>query len=233
MANKPRRVRIGSLGALRVDGSADGPTVVIFHGFGADMNDLAPLASALNAPKGTNFVFPNGHLTIPLGGHMEGRGWFPISISELEKSMSEGQPIDLSTIVPPGLKRARESALELIEELKTPANRLILGGFSQGGMVATEVALRLSTPPAGLAILSGTLLNAQVWAELAAKHKGAYFFQSHGVRDTVLSYAMAVKLEALLKNAGWIGQLQGFEGGHEIPPQVLINLGTFIRKRLA
>ena len=233
MANKPRRVRIGSLEALKVEGSEDGATVVIFHGFGADMSDLAPLAGALNAPKGTNFIFPNGHLTVPLGGHMEGRAWFPISISELEKTMSEGKPVDLSAIVPPGLKRARESVLELIDQLKTPMNRLILGGFSQGGMVATEVALRLPTAPAGLAILSGTLLNAPVWTELAVQHKGAHFFQSHGVRDPVLAYSMAVKLEALLKNAGWIGQLQGFEGAHEIPPQVLINLGAFIRKRLA
>jgi phospholipase/carboxylesterase len=227
-----RREHIGSLECIRIEGSEEGPTVVLFHGFGADMNDLASLAQVIEVPEGTNWIFPNGHLTVPLGGHFEGRAWFPISISELERSAASGQPIDWGSLVPPGLDQARALAIELIEELAVPNEQLILGGFSQGGMLATDVTLHLDTAPAGLAVLSGTLVNGQEWAKLAPKHSGLGFYQSHGVNDTVLNFDMAVRLEKLLLDAGWKGQLQRFSGAHEIPSAVISSLGAYIRRRL-
>jgi phospholipase/carboxylesterase len=228
--NEFKRRKIGRLDALELKGDPEAPTVVLFHGYGADMHDLASLANVIQAPKGTNWVFPNGHLSIPLGGHYEGRAWFPISVSELERAMATGEVIDFSTIVPPGLKKAREMALELVENLKVPMNRLVLGGFSQGAMLATDLTLHLETPPAGLVLLSGTLVNGDQWSALAPKHSGLRFFQSHGIRDAVLGFAMAERLEKLLHQAGWKGKLQRFEGAHEIPPEVIIQLGAYLRQ---
>lgn len=225
-----RKRRIGSLDVLHVEASDDGPTVILFHGFGADMADLAPLAGVVQAPKGTNWVFPNGHLKVPLGGHFEGHAWFPISVAELERSMATGDAIDWSTLVPPGLKKARELAFGLIEKLGVPHDRLVLGGFSQGGMLATDVMLHMDRPPAGLAVLSGTLVNAAEWEKLAAKFPGFYYFLSHGSRDPVLNIAMAERLERLLAAAGWQGKLQRFDGAHEIPSEVLIQLGAYLRR---
>jgi phospholipase/carboxylesterase len=227
--HQPRRRRIGHLDVLEVAGAPDGPTVVLFHGYGADMNDLASLAGVLQAPRGTNWIFPNGHLSISLGEHFEGRAWFPISVSELDRSMATGQAIDFSQLVPPGLKRAREMVLELIEKLGVSSDQLVLGGFSQGAMLALDVSLRMATPPAGLALLSGTLVNVEEWRTLASRHTGLRYFQSHGRRDTVLSFAMAQRLETVLHEAGWQGRLQAFEGGHEIPPEVMIQLGAYLR----
>jgi phospholipase/carboxylesterase len=227
------RRKFGQMETICVDGSKEGPTVILMHGYGADMTDLASLAGVIQAPKGVNWVFPNGHLRIPTSPHTEGRGWFPISISELEKTMAAGTGIDLSQIVPPGLKKSREAIFHLIKELGVPLDRLILGGFSQGGMLATDVAVHLPTPPRGLAILSGTLVNADQWKMLAAKHAGFEFFQSHGKYDQVLSFAMAQKLEVALRDSGWVGKLMAFDGGHEIPSEVLIQLGAYLRRRLA
>lgn len=228
--SRPERRRIGPLDTLSIEGSPDAPTVILFHGFGADCTDLASLASALQAPKGTNWIFPNGHLTVPVGPHMEGRAWFPISVAELERTMSEGQSIDLSEITPPGLKRARENVFEMLEKLKVPMSKVVLGGFSQGAMLATEITLRSKTPPAGLGILSGTLVNASVWRDLAARREGFKFFQCHGVHDPVLSFAMAQRLEAMLVESGWQGKLVGFRGGHEIPLEVVSQFGAYIRR---
>lgn len=228
MAKQAKRRKIGHLECIEVLGEESGPTVILFHGYGADMMDLASLAQAVQAPKTTNWYFPNGHLAVPIGPHHEGRAWFPISLSELER----GGNIDLSTVVPPGLKRARENALEFIEKLGAKPEKLVIGGFSQGAMLATDVMLHMKTPPAGLALLSSTLVNAETWSTLAKKHPGFKFFQAHGFRDQVLSFQLAQRLEAVLKDAGWEGQLQRFEGGHEIPFEVLIQLGAFLRKVL-
>jgi len=232
MANlRFRRTQIASLDAVQVEGSEESPTVVVFHGFGADMTDLAPLAQALALPESTNWVFPNGHLAVPLGGHFEGRGWFPISISELEKTMA-GQALDLGGVVPPGLDEARDRGLEMLDALDVPPDQLILMGFSQGGMLAVDLAVRMKQTLRGLAILSGALVNADEWTRLAPAQQGLSFFQSHGVHDTVLSFAGAQKLESFLRGAGWKGQLMRFEGGHEIPPNVLGSLSAYLKRRL-
>lgn len=229
---KARRRRIGHLECIEVAGDPSAPTVVLFHGYGADMSDLASLAGSIQAPKGTNWIFPNGHITVPLGGHYEGRAWFPLAMAELERAMAAGEHVDFSQVVPPGMKRARELGLELVEKLEVPPEKLVLGGFSQGAMLATELVLNMEKPPAGLAILSGTLVNAESWRQRAAGLQGFRFFQSHGQRDSVLGFPLAKKLETLFREAGWQGQMLGFGGAHEIPPEVIIQLGAYLRKVL-
>lgn len=214
---------------MEVAGDPAAPTIVLFHGYGADMNDLAPLAGAIQAPRGCNWYFPNGPLTVPLGGHFEGRAWFPIPLAELQV----GAAIDLTERIPPGLKKSRENAMQFLSKLDVPPERLVIGGFSQGAMLATDIALHMTVKPAGLVLLSGTLVNASEWDSLLAGGAAKTpFFQSHGAYDQVLSFAHAQKLEALLRKHGWQGHLQRFEGAHEIPPEVLIQLGAFLRKVL-
>jgi phospholipase/carboxylesterase len=213
---------------MEVLGDPGAPTIVLFHGYGADMTDLASLAGAIQAPKNSNWYFPNGHLSVPLGGQYEGRAWFPIPLSELQA----GSTLDLSLQVPPGMKKSRENARAFLEKLGVAPSKLVLGGFSQGAMLATDLMLHMDVPPAGLALLSGTLVNAVEWEELAKRHSGFRFFQAHGARDQVLAFSHAQKLEQLFKRSGWQGQLQRFEGGHEIPSEVLIQLGSYLRKVL-
>lgn len=227
------RKRIGHLETLELKRSTakdDGAlNIVFFHGFGADMHDLAPLSGAVQAGKDTNWYFPNGPHTVPIGPHSEGRAWFPISLAELEKTIGAGA-IDLSRLTPPGLKKSRELATDFLEKLDVPMNRLVIGGFSQGAMLATDVVMNLSEPPRALVILSGTLVHSERWTRQAAQHPGYPFFQSHGVNDPVLSFAMAKRLHDLIVQAGWQGPLRAFHGGHEIPSEVLIQLGEFLRK---
>lgn len=224
-----RKKRIGPLDCMEVVGDPNAPTVVLFHGYGADMNDLAPLAGVIQGPKNCNWYFPNGPQSVDLGGHSTGRAWFPIRVAD----MQVGVPLDLSEQIPPGLKKARELARQFIDKLGVSPSKLVIGGFSQGAMLATDLMLHMDEPPAGLALLSGTLISKNEWAELAAQRPGFRFFQAHGARDQVLSFAHSQGLEKLFKTAGWQGQLFRFEGGHEIPSEVLIQLGSYLRKVLA
>jgi phospholipase/carboxylesterase len=228
-----RKRKIGSLDCLEIEGTPGGPVVIFFHGFGADNSDLASLAQALPVPKGTSWIFPNGHLSVPIGPHMEGRAWFPISVRELEGIHTASGSLEFTREKPPGMKRARELANEMILKLGVPMNRIILGGFSQGAMLATEVAMKSDITPAGLAILSGALIGADDWKLGAEKKPGFSFFQSHGENDPVLSIQGARRLEALLLEAKWSGRLLAFRGGHEIPLEVLSQLGNYLKKSLA
>ncbi len=229
---EPRRRRLGSLEVIEVHASDDAPYVILFHGYGADNTDLAPLASMIQVGRPVNWIFPNGHISVPLGGHDEGRAWFPLRLAELEQSMASGSGVDLTNVAPPGMKRARENVFELLRQLKAPLDRVVLGGFSQGAMVATDAIMHGDATPAGLVLLSSTLVDADKWRSLAAQHKGLRFFQSHGNRDAVLRIEPARQLTMLLREAGWEGQLNEFGGQHEIPSDVLIRVGDFLRKIL-
>src|SRR5262249_48823517 len=156
----------------------DAPTVVLFHGYGADGADLAPLAMELDLPRPVRWLFPDAPLPLDWGG----RAWFPIDVAAIDRAQRTGQAVDWSN------EGAAAPARRFLESLGVPWSRLILGGFSQGSMLATELALNAPENPLGLVILSGNLINAAEWGKLAPRRRGLPFFQSHGIADPVLGF---------------------------------------------
>jgi phospholipase/carboxylesterase len=202
----------------------------MFHGYGADMHDLSGLAPAV--PEGGNYrwVFPNGIKQIEIGPAFYGRAWFAINIEEYSKAIQEGRARDLSKKRPAGLDKAIQEAEAFVQTLDVPAEHLVLGGFSQGAMLATELAARRPENIKGVLLLSGNLLDEENLKKLASKHHGQKFYQSHGTHDSVLDYNQAKRLEEMLVASGWQGSLDSFRGGHEIPISVLQNVGHFLKK---
>jgi phospholipase/carboxylesterase len=115
---------------------------------------------------------------------------------------------------------------------KLPYGRIVLGGFSQGSMVTTDVALRLEEPPAGLCILSGTLIAREEWKAKAANRKGMPVFQGHGRYDDILPFQAAERLHELLTGAGLGVEFVPFDGPHTIAPEELERLAAFLVARL-
>lgn len=220
--------KIGPLEALEVKGQPRMPVFVMFHGFGADAYDLSPLVNELKGAKGWNWYFPNGPLEVPVGPGFSGRAWFPIDIEALERAMREGKHRDMSGSRPAGLDRLKMMAHEFLTALGRPPEDIVLGGFSQGAMLATELCVSSTNNYRGLVILSGSLINQATWQALAPQHKGMRFFQSHGTHDALLSPAAAQKLHTMLTSAGWEGELHTFHGGHEIPGGVTRMLNEFL-----
>src|SRR4051794_30799179 len=88
------RARIVRKADARPAASATRPlTVVLLHGFGAPGDDLVPLASALDAPAGTTFVFPEAlHDMMELVGPMYAgaRAWWMIDMARFERALQTG-----------------------------------------------------------------------------------------------------------------------------------------------
>ena len=119
--------------------------------------------------------------------------------------------------VPAGMEEAREGLLALLIAQRRPGQRLVLGGFSQGAMLSTDVALRLVPPPSALVLFAGSLLNASVWRALAPGRKGLRVFQSHGLEDPLLSFQDAERVRDLLQGGGLTVDFMPFRGGHTLP----------------
>lgn len=222
--------KIVGLDVIEVPGTPNGGAFVLLHGYGADANDLAPLSHVLKVPHGMGWIIPHGPLRVPVGPGFEGRAWGPINLEEWQRAMAEGRPRDLSKDRPPELFTSSQKILELLEHLSIPVEKTVFGGFSQGAMLATHLALSAPVAPKGLVIFSGALINEGEWAQLAPKRKGLNYFQCHGTTDEILSHAGALKLNQLLSQAGLKGEFHSFEGGHDIPQSALENTQEFLIK---
>lgn len=201
----------------------DGPfTVVLLHGFGAPGDDLVALAQYIRAP--VRFVFPEAPLE--LGGlYGDSRAWWMLDLARLEQELRTGALRDRRTEIPEGLDTVRAQMLTFLEQLEAryaiDNTQLVLGGFSQGAMLALDVALHREVPPAGLILMSGTLLAEAVWKPQLTKLAGVPIFQSHGRHDQLLPFSIAEHLRDELEAAGAKVEWIEFLGGHEIPPAVL------------
>lgn len=201
------------------------PWVILLHGFGADASDLEPLKEAIPTHKKLNWLFPQGLLDVPIGPGWTGKAWWPLEMKNLDT--------DFSSTKPQGLEQARQEILNMIQALGTPWSKIFLGGFSQGAMLATDIYLNAPTTPAGLIIMSGSLINKDENRPLIEKRKGERFFQSHGEADAVLRIKGARQLESYLNQGGMKGSILSFAGGHEIPPKAVMKIGDYLDQQVS
>lgn len=224
--------KLGPLKCIDFVKNDSAPWVIFFHGYGADAADLSPLADEIHLSKEANWLFPEGFLEVPIGWNWTGKAWWPVNMEELQKAQETGVPRDLSQSTPEGMALAYKKASEMIQAMGLPWDQIILGGFSQGAMLATELYLKAPETPRGLVILSGTCLHADEWRAQSKMREGKAFFMSHGTQDPVLSIKGAQKLETILTQSGMKGRLMRFQGGHEIPPDVMKEVGRYLEVRL-
>lgn len=224
MNNRPQQRRCGPLNALEIYQNPESKWVVLFHGYGADSSDLAGLVDYIPLSKPCNWLFPNGPLSVPIGPGWTGRAWWSIRMTDL--------PGDWSQEDPPEMKSAVDTAFKMLASMKFEWSKVILGGFSQGAMLATELFLRAPETPAGLMCLSGTLLKEKVWEDFAKNRKGSQILMSHGEMDQVLPHRGSVQLQKFFENQDLKTEFISFRGGHEIPLPVIKKMQNYIEARL-
>lgn len=219
-------------GGLDRKGGGEGPLVVLLHGFGAPGDDLVALWRYFNVPEEVRFVFPAAPVNLDMG-FGDARAWWMLDLERVTRARASGQWEELSQEIPRGLAPARTQVLDFLavamQELTASPQSMVLGGFSQGAMLSTDLALHSDIPLAGLVLLSGTVIAKQEWLARLPNRKGLPVFQSHGTDDPILAFSAAKELRAHIQVAGLPLQWVEFRGGHEIPFQVLEQLGTFLQ----
>lgn len=236
-------VETTSLGGLRcrVVGGGENPKLaaILCHGFGAPGNDIVPVAGELIASspiirEHVRFVFPEGPLSMDEEGLPGGRAWWPVDMMRLQQAWDKGEIRILRDERPEMLMTSRCMLHELVDELRQETglatSRLVLGGFSQGAMLTTDLALHLEESPAALIVWSGTLINEAEWRQLAPDRAGLQVLQSHGRQDMVLPFAAAEWLRDLLSEAGLSVEFHAFDGPHTIPYLALQRTGELLEE---
>ncbi len=233
-----QRMKLGELEAVvagGIDGSGggSGPTVVLLHGYGAPGDDLVPLFRVIDVPKSVRFVFPSGPIALDPRFPGQSNAWWPLDMEELLGIAASRDIARLQAMDPAGMSEARALVEGLLDaaatELSVNPVTTVIGGFSQGGMLATELVLGTERPFAALAILSATLVRKQLWEQRAESRRGLPVLQSHGRTDPIVPYENAEALRDLLIAAGLDVEWVAFGGGHGIPDSAVSGLGELIR----
>jgi phospholipase/carboxylesterase len=211
--------------ALPAGGKPPEFSVVLCHGFGAPGTDLVPLSHELaelvpELSAQIAYLFPQAPLELGSYG-FPGRAWWMVDVERFQRAV--GNPREIAALraeVPDGMPESCELLRNCLDDAArrtgVPISRTLLGGFSQGSMVATDVALRLPAPPAGLVVFSGALIAEHEWRELAKKRGALSVLQTHGRYDPLLPIEGAEALRDLLVEQGLSVEFVAFNGPHTI-----------------
>jgi phospholipase/carboxylesterase len=233
--------QVGPLNCAVVDPEEQTETpqlaVVLCHGFGAPGTDLVGLApeilNRMGNPDGIRFYFPQAPLAMDEVGMPGSRAWWMLNLELLAMAAEGLLERDMRDETPDGLVAAREllaGTVEMIQaETGLPAGQIVMGGFSQGSMVATDLALRIDERPAALIVYSGTLLCQSEWRAAAEKRGPLKVLQSHGRQDMILPFRFAEDLSRLLSETGGEVEFIPFDGPHTIPQPALEKTVTLLQ----
>jgi phospholipase/carboxylesterase len=230
-ARAPKSERILDIAGLRTTavGNPDAPlTLVLLHGYDMKPADLAPFAHSIGIPA--YFLLPQGPVTSPNRGH----AWWEVDLEARESALSAG-PRDLANDHPNGLAAARKQFGQFLAavtaEVKpglTASRTIVIGGFSQGGMLALDWALRGNQRVDALALLSTSRLALSDWEPQRERLRNLPVFLSHGATDRDLAFAAGERLRDFLLESAAQLTWTPFEGGHEIPLVVWRGLRKFL-----
>ncbi len=195
--------------------SARPPLIVLLHGSGADERDMIGLWAQL--PPSFVVVSPRA----PFGDAAHGYRWYRDATGEADRAMSR-KVVDLVV----------DNA---IHRFDADLARVFVAGFSQGGVMVYEVALREPGRFRGAAVLSGSLFASERRA-LSAKTDRSHeaFFVGHGGTDDRIPLTAATAAREELTTLGVPTAFHAYPAmGHATGDAEVKDLSAWLTTRLA
>ncbi|HEX6266224.1 MAG TPA: alpha/beta fold hydrolase [Burkholderiales bacterium] len=209
--------------AVEIETGADPQAAVIWlHGLGADGHDFEPIVPQLELAQPVRFVFPHAPVRpVTLNQGMRMRAWYDIL-------QLGGGPEDEA-----GVRASQGLVEDLIGQQRLPADRIVLAGFSQGGAIVLQTALRHPQRLAGVLALSTYLpLAATLLAERSPASAGLPVFMAHGQYDDIIPLPRAEQSRRLLESLGYPVQWHAYPMPHSVCPQEIEDISAFLRRIL-
>jgi phospholipase/carboxylesterase len=204
--------------AVREAAGEPAGALVLFHGRGADEHDLYPLLDFLDPERRLLGVTPRGPLSLPPGG----AHWY-----KLQEVGFPDRETFLVTYEEVG------SWLDgFLDEHEIAHDRTVLGGFSQGAVMAYAFALGKGRPrPAALIALSGFIPTVDGFeldlSEIPPVAIG------HGTYDPIISVEFGRRARQLLEEVGASVLYREYPLPHAIDPSFLIELRAWLARTAA
>jgi phospholipase/carboxylesterase len=207
--------------------------VIWMHGLGSDGYDFADVIPELELPPDAaiRFIFPHAPIkSISVNGGHKMRAWCDLAFAD------DGITLDLEKN--PDIKGIEESSKLVVEfidaeiEKGVKSERILLIGFSQGGVMALHTATRYPKKLAGAASLSANFPTVDTMPLNGINAKIPVFF-GHGNLDSVVPHSLGQKAFEFLKANGNPVEMHTYNMSHSVCGEELKALGSWIIKNLA
>ena len=198
--------------------------VLWMHGLGADGNDFVPIVGelGLNPEHGIRFIFPQAPvIPVTINSGMKMRAWYDIVSIDGGSRELDYRGVEAST----------KAVIDIMEQqyrLGIAWNNMVVAGFSQGGVIASSVALACKKPIAGLMCLSSYFPFDNI--ENTVEQIPA--FVAHGRMDGIVPYGLGEECRQQLAAAGFVVEFHSYNMEHNVCPEELNHINKWLHKVL-
>lgn len=197
--------------------------VIWLHGLGADGNDFVGIVPELQLPidHGVRFIFPHAkHQDVTINGGMRMRAWYDI------RSLDFMGDVDAA-----GIRVACYQVYDLIRQqiaAGIPADRIVLAGFSQGGLIALHAALSYEQELAGILAMSTYC----PMYEQFYMHRQMPIMMVHGLNDQVIPLTVAEHSKLALERKGYHIEWHTYLMQHQVCGEEIADIAAWLKRVL-
>lgn len=191
--------------------------VIWLHGLGADGYDFIEVPPLLGLPPNhaIRFIFPHAPIQpVTINNGMQMRAWYDIYTGDLFEKVDRV-----------GLQAAQQAVIELINDQGFSLDKVIVAGFSQGGVVALTTTMEHMLPVAGVIALSAYLP-----LKTATLPQMTQLFIAHGNQDALVDWHLGSTAASLCQAQGNAVTWRIYPMGHSVCEEELEEIGTFIEQ---
>ena len=203
-------------------GSPPQAAILWLHGLGADGHDFEPIVPELRLAKPVRFVFPHAPVQpVTINNGMRMRAWYDIF------QFGGGREDDK------GIRASQKLLEKLIEEQPVPPEKVILAGFSQGGAIVLQTALRYPKKLAGVMALSTYLpLASTLAAERNPANARIPIFMAHGQYDDIIPIRRAQESKVILEKNGYRVDWHEYPMPHSVCGEEVVDVSAWLSRLL-
>lgn len=210
---------------INPSGSAE-CAVIWLHGLGADGHDFEAIVPELGLPSSANirFVFPHAPIRpVTINGGMKMRAWYDILEMNIDRKV-DAAAISASVAEIDALVQ-RELAAGI------PAEKIVIAGFSQGGVIALAYGLSSTLPLAGMLALS-TYFPIEQLEDFKMVNSGVPVLVGHGVHDPVVPMQLGEGITKILEKNGNDFLWRAYSMAHSVNYHEIRDIADFLREKL-
>lgn len=213
----------------RETGANPRAAVIWMHGLGADGNDFVPIVDEMRLPPSLpiRFVFPHAPVRpVTLNNGFRMRAWYDIAAGDITDRA------DIS-----GIRTSQEQITALIARenaRRIDTRRIVLAGFSQGGVIALHTGLRHPERLAGIVALSTYVVQPNmIAAEGSPANHDIPILMAHGTMDPMIRLEWGDMSRRALVAAGYSVDWHTYPMEHTVAWEEIEVVGTFLARALA
>ena len=203
-------------------------TVIWMHGLGADGHDFVPVIPELKLPESLKikFVFPHAPVRpVTLNNGMEMRAWYDLLSLDRSKTAKEDDILTTVTWINQMIDEEVKSG--------TPSEKILLAGFSQGGVIALHTGLRYSKKLLGIMALSTYIpFKENVFDQANEAQSGVPIFAAHGKFDPVIPFMSYEDYVPSLEAKGYNVEAHDYPMEHSLCLEEINDISTWLQKSL-